>query len=154
MEPMTPLQGAAFLFLFGFSFAVPWIFVRIGLYKSWYLAPAMPPLIWGKAIYGWPIGLMFVSLPFIYLFGLRGDEGLSVAAFIGVLGVILAIIMIVWTPSWAKPAWQRYLETNYTWREVRGVFIPAWRKMDPWEWSAMMDTEEGIEELIKQARQS
>lgn len=141
------------LILFGFSFAIPWLIVRLGVWKSWYLVPFMPPLIWGRAIYGWPVGLMFIALPFLPLFGLQGDDFTGVSGYIGIAGVVLAFIMIIWTPGWAKPKWQRYLEDNYSWREIRGIFIPTWRKMDWKQWGQLLDSIEGIEELVRIARQ-
>ncbi len=150
---MDALWASIASFLLGFSFAVPWLIVRAGRWKSWYLAPLMPPLIWGRAIYGWPVGLMFIALPFLPLFGLQGDDFTAVSGYIGIAGVVLAFIMIIWTPAWAKPKWQRYLEDKYSWREIRGIFIPAWRKMDRKQWGQLLDSEEGIEELVRIARQ-
>ena len=68
-------------------------------------------------------------------------------------GAVLAVVMIVWTPGWAKPKWQRYLEDRYSWREIRGTFIPVWRKMDRQEWATLLDSEAGIRELVRRARE-
>lgn len=150
---MNAFWASTVSFLFGISFAVPWFLVRIGVLKAWYLAPFMPPLIWGRAIFGWPVGTMFIALPFLPLLGLQGDAGTTVAGYIGIVGLALAFVMIIWTPGWAKPKWQRYLEDKYSWREIRGIFIPAWRKMDRKQWGQLLDSEEGIEELVRIARQ-
>jgi hypothetical protein len=150
---MTPLLALVISFFFGLSFSVPWIFVRIGIYKRWYLAPFAPPLMWSRVIFGWPIGAMFVSLPFLYLLGLRGNAGTNASGLIGIIGLVLAVIMIGWTPGWAKPKWQRYIEDKYTGAEIRSTFIPVWRKMDRKKWSQLLDSEEGIEELVRIARE-
>lgn len=97
---------------------------------------------------------MFIFLTFIHLTGVSDDIFMSMIGTVGITGVFLGIVMIIWTPGWAKPAWQRYLEENYTWQEIRGVFIPTWRKMNRREWTTLMDSEEGIEELVSRARQS
>ena len=150
---MNTFSASVISFLFGFSFVVPWIFVRMGLWKTWYLVPFVPPLIWGRALFGWPVGLMFIVLPFLPLVGLQGDAFTAMSGYIGMGGLVLAIIMILWTPGWAKPTWQRYLEDKYSWREIRAVFIPAWREMDRKQWSQLLDSEQGIEQLVKLARE-
>ena len=149
---MERFWGSIFSILLGAPVYLPWIFIRMGKYKSWYLAPFMPPLMWGRAAYGWPASAVFVLAPFVGILPLAPDEKGIVMGIIGILGVIVAIIMILWTPDWAKPKWQRYLEEKYSWREIRGVFIPAWRKMDRQEWAALLDSEAGIRELVRQAR--
>ena len=68
------------------------------------------------------------------------------------LGIIITPIIIIWTPSWAKPKWQRYLEENCSQEEIR-VFIPVWREMDKQEWSDYLDSEEGIDKLLKITRE-
>jgi hypothetical protein len=60
--------------------------------------------------------------------------------------------MILWQPRWAKPDWQRYLEDNYSWSEIRNVLIPYWRQMDRSTWNTLMDSEEGIDKLVRMAR--
>ncbi len=64
----------------------------------------------------------------------------------------MAPIIAIWTPRWAKPNWQRYLETTTPPDSIR-AFIPAWREMDKQEWSAYLDSEAGNEELVKITRQ-
>ncbi|MDA0244539.1 MAG: hypothetical protein OT477_14065 [Chloroflexi bacterium] len=136
----------------GFSsiFYGPWVLVRVGWYKLWYLAPALPSLIYGRAIYGWPICAVFIAPPFVALFPTPPED---IIIYIGIISIIATIWMIIWTPAWAKPFWQRYLESTYSYGEISGVFLPAWRKMDRREWSKKMDTKEGIEELVAYARQ-
>ena len=84
---------------------------------------------------------------------LSDDAFMIVLGWTSLVGGILGLVMIIWTPAWAKPKWQRYLEDKYSWREIRGVFIPAWRKMERKQWGQLLDSEEGIEELVRIARQ-
>jgi hypothetical protein len=107
----------------------------------------MPPLIWKRAIFMWPAGAIFLCAPFVGMLPLSPDNRLSVLAVISVVGIILAIVMAIWTPRWAKPKWQRYLEDHYSPEEIH-FFIPVWRNMNPQEWSKLLDSEEGIEELV------
>ena len=151
---MVRFWGSIFSVLLGMPVYLPWVLARVGRYKSWYLAPFMPPIIWGRAIYGWPASALFVFAPFVGLLPIGSDGRGLLMGVIGILGVLVAIIMIIWTPGWAKPPWQRYLEDQYTWSEIRGTFIPAWRKMDRKEWATLLDSEAGIRELVRRARQS
>ena len=94
----------------------------------------------------------FFAPHFAALLGRTGDSGLEVANLFSLTGLVLAIIMMIWTPKWAKPKWQYYLESKYTQSEIRNTFIPAWRKMDQQEWGNLLDSEEGIAELVEYAR--
>ena len=151
---MQRLLAGISAILFGFLFILPWILVRKGIYHSWYLAHFAPPFIWGRVIYAWPISIVFISIPIVALLPINDDKFTSLMGAINIIRVILSIYMIGWTPRWAKPPWQRYLEDQYTWSEIRGTFIPAWRKMDRKEWATLLDSEAGIRELVRRARQS
>ncbi len=133
---------------------MPWVLARVGIYKRWYLAPFMPPFIWGKAIYGWPVSAVFFAPHFAALLGKTGGSGLEVANLFSLIGFVLAFIMIIRTPKWAKPMWQHYLESKYARAEIRKVFIPVWWNMDRKEWGRLLDSEEGIEELVQLARKN
>lgn len=141
------------MWAFGAPVYLPWLLARMGYYKRWYLAPFAPPLMWGKAIYGWPISLFFVVTPLVFLVGIRGEQFDTVVSWLIISSFILTFFMLLWTPDWAKPKWQRYLEDKYSWREIRAVFIPAWREMDRKQWSQLLDSEQGIEQLVKLARE-
>ncbi|MDA0242799.1 MAG: hypothetical protein OT477_05245 [Chloroflexi bacterium] len=149
---MERLLGFLASFIFGLLFYGPWILVRTGWYKIWYLAPALPPLIWGRAVYGWPLGAMFVLGPFLSLVPMTRDLRTEVLGYIVLVSMIVTVWMLIWTPAWAKPFWQRYLESTYSYAEISGVFLPVWRQMDRREWSKKMETQEGIEELVAYAR--
>jgi hypothetical protein len=110
--------------------------------------------MWGKAIYAWPASAFFVFAPIVGLLPVSSDLRLFVWNIIGMIGLILGILMILWQPRWAKPPWQAYLEDNYQWWEIRRVFIPYWRQMDRQTWNMLMDSEEGIDELVAMARQA
>lgn len=148
---MEKLLASILSFAFGAPLYLPWILARMGIYKGWYLAYDIPPLIWKRAIFMWPASAVFVSPPFVALLGLKGDNFGTAVAIASVLGIILAVIMAIWTPGWAKPKWQRYLEDHYSRQEIRS-FIPAWRKMDRRSWSQLLDSEAGIEQLVAMAR--
>lgn len=150
---MKLFLGTLMMWAFGAPIYLPWLLARMGYYKRWYLAPFAPPLMWGKAIYLWPISLFFVSAPIVSFLGITGSLASTVMAWISPISIILAFNMLLWTPGWAKPTWQRYLEDKYSWREIREVFIPAWREMDRKQWSQLLDSEQGIEQLVKLARE-
>jgi hypothetical protein len=140
--------------LMGAPLYLPWILARTGHYKRWYLAYFAPPFMWGKAIYAWPASAGFVLLPIVSLLPVSPESRTLILGVIGVAGVILGFLMILWQPRWAKPPWQRYLEGTYQWWEIRRVFIPYWRQMDRQTWNMLMDSEEGIDELVAMARQA
>ena len=140
--------------LLGSPLYLPYIFARTGHYKRWYLAYFAPPFMWGKAIYAWPASAFFVFTPIISLLPISDDVFMMVIGIIGVMGGILGFLMILWQPRWAKPPWQAYLEATYQWWEIRRVFIPYWRQMDRQTWNMLMDSEEGIDELVAMARQA
>lgn len=150
---MDLLLGTLMMWVFGSPLYLPWIFARLGKYKRWYLAYFAPPVMWGKVIYAWPASAGFIVTPLIVLIPNHGDLRLLVWGIIGTVGVILGFLMVLWQPKWAKPDWQRYLEDKYAWREIRGVFIPHWRQMDRQTWNRLMDSEEGIDELVRMARE-
>ncbi len=139
--------------LIGTPLYVPWLFARFGKYKRWYLAYFAPPFMWNKAIFAWPASTGFVVLPVIGLLPISSDLRTLILGIIGVSGVLVGFLMMLWTPRWAKPIWQRYLEDNYDWLEIRRVFIPHWRQMDRSTWNTLMDSEEGIDELVRLARE-
>lgn len=143
------------LLMWGISAPVflPWLLARLGYYKRWYLAPFAPPIMWGKAIYGWPISLFFLVGPLVALLGIKGDLALTIMSWLSILSIVLAFLMLLWTPRWAKPQWQLYLEDNHSYQEIRQVFIPAWRKMDRHEWSQLLDSESGIRKLVRIAQE-
>lgn len=150
---MERVLGFLMSFTFGLLFYGPWLLVRFGLYKIWYIAPAMPPLIWGRAVYGWPLGIMFILGPFLSLIPTTIDIRTEILHYIVLMSIVMTLWMLIWPPAWAKPFWQRHLESAYSYQEIRTVFLPAWRKMDKREWSKMMETKKGIEELVAYARQ-
>jgi hypothetical protein len=151
---MNLLLGTLMMWAFGAPLYLPWIFARLGKYKRWYLAYFAPPFMWGKAIYAWPASAGFVFAPFMVLIPNHGDLRLFVWGIVGMAGVVTGFLMILWQPRWAKPPWQAYLEANYQWWEIRRVFIPYWRQMDRQTWNMLMDSEEGIDELVAMARQA
>jgi hypothetical protein len=141
--------------LFGSLFYLPWIFIRLGKYKLWYLAHRIPPFSWPRVMYALPaFATMFILLPFVALLPISNDAAMAVLGVISVIGVILGFILMIWTPRWAQPDWQFYLEGNFEWSEIKRVFIPYWRQMDRRTWISLMDSEEGIDELVRLARKA
>jgi len=141
-------------FLFSFSIAspiyLPWVLARFGKYRGWYLARFVPPFTWSRSVYFFPASAFFLIMPFAILVPV--EMRVMFINLVGFTGFILAPIIAIWTPRWLKPGWQRYLEDKYSQDSIR-AFIPVWREMDKQEWSAYLDSEAGIEELVKITRQ-
>jgi hypothetical protein len=149
---MEKILAILLLWLMGAPVYLPGVLARLGIYKSWYLVPFMPPFAWRGIVHMWPFSAIFVCAPFMSLLPLNEDERLQVLVGISIAGAILAVIIGLWQPRWAKPTWQRRLEDRYDYDEIKFVFIPAWRKMDRKEWGRLIETEEGLEELVSIAR--
>jgi hypothetical protein len=110
----------------------------------------MPPFSWRGWIQVWPLSLFFVGSPFLVIIPIRGDNRLTASAILGVIGLILTIYMIVWTPGWAKPVWQRRLEDYFSHEQI-SAFIVTWRKLPFSTWCEMIETEDGMFELADYA---
>jgi hypothetical protein len=138
--------------LLGSPIYLPWLLARLGLYKSWYFAKFIPPFSWRGWIQLWPLSAVFVCMPFIALLPVNDDLFMTLWAGIGVGGIIFAIVLVIINPRWAKPAWQRRLEDRYSYEMINN-FIEVWRQMDFAEWSQLVETEEGLEKLVKIAQE-
>ena len=139
------------VFLISSPIYLPWILFRIGRLKRIFVAPRLPPVLWWKGIYGWPLSLVIISPPFFYLAGFRGEEILEATATLSSGAIIFALLLIIWTPNWAKPKWLRYLSKNYAHDEI-ARFVPVWRQMGN-EWAELMDSEDGIDKAVRFARE-
>lgn len=67
------------------------------------------------------------------------------------MGFTIGIALALWAPGWAKPTWQRRLEDRYNQNEIDS-FLRVWRRMNKKEWGRLIETDEGLEELVKMAR--
>lgn len=148
---MQKVLAIVAMWILGAPIYLPWLLARLGLYKRWYFAPFMPPFSWRGWIQLWPISAFFVFTPCIALLPIGDDLFITVIAGIGISGVIIALVLVLWTPSWAKPTWQRRLEDRYSHEEI-SRFIQVWRGMDFKEWSRLIETEEGTKTLVRMAR--
>ena len=146
---MTTLEGFLVSLPLGLGLGLPlylpWLLARLGYYKRWYIVHFTPPFSWSRAVYVWPASLMFVSMPCVALLPVDSRE--NAWHIISFSGFILAIIMVIRPPGWAKPKWQRYLEANYSQAQIQRC-IPLWREMERRQWSQLLDSEAGIDELV------
>lgn len=144
------LLASFVVWLLGAPIYLPWALSRLGVYKRWYLAPFIPPFSWRGCIQVWPLGAVFICAPFVGLLPLSVDARMRVLAGVSVAGILLALIMVVRTPRWAKAVWQRRLEDRYNHKEINS-FIHVWRQMDFKEWGQLIETEEGLKQLVEKA---
>jgi hypothetical protein len=138
--------------LIGALIYLPGLLARLEIYKVWYFAPFIPPFSWKRSIYAWPASIGFIFLPFLLFSPLSDDAVMVVFAGLTFAGALLAVVLMVCSPRWAKPTWQRRLEDRYSPEEINTVFIPAWRKINRREWGRLIETEEGLEQLVQMAR--
>ena len=149
---MEKIFASLLSLLIGLPLYLPWLLARTGKYKRWYLAYFAPPFMWHRAIFFFPASAFFVIVPFMAVLPVNPDLGEAIWGYVGLAGAIIGFLMMLWTPRWAKPKWQQYLEDNYPYSEIRRTFVPVWREMDRRQWSRLMDSEEGIDELVQLAR--
>lgn len=142
--------GSIFSILVGAPIYLPWVLARSGIYKRWYFAPFIPPFSWRGWIQLWPISALFVCAPIIGLLPINADERLTAWAIVGVGGVMFALVIVVWTPGWAKPSWQRRLEDRFSYKQIT-EFIHIWKNMPFHEWCNKIETETGMLELVDYA---
>jgi hypothetical protein len=138
------------VWLLGAPIYLPWLLSRLGFYKGWYLAPSMPPFVWRGSIHLWPLSAVFVCYPLIALSPLNDDAVMKVWAGVGIASFILTLVLGVCNPRWAKPAWQRRLEDRYSHDEI-ATFVRVWRQMNRKEWGRLIETEEGLKQLVERA---
>jgi hypothetical protein len=141
------------ILLIGFVFVGMGVSVRCGWYKTWYIKRVYPPFTYRAAQYFiFPISLFWFTFPVVGLLPIP-KETKSILGLVGVCGSpALCLILAIWQPRWLKPTWQRRLEDRYSREEINTVFRPAWRKMNHREWSRLIETEEGLEQLVQMAR--
>lgn len=132
---------------------LPWLLARLGYYKRWYLAPFIPPFSWRGWIQLWPLSAFFICIPLLALTSISDDVFMKSIVVVGTLGVIFAFLMVNKTPSWAKPEWQRRLEDLFSYEQI-SAFINSWHKLPFPKWSEMINTEEGMLELVDYAIES
>ena len=125
--------------------------IRFGKWKDWYLSPTVPPFAFKRAVHlGIPFSFFFLFAPFLALVPVAPDTKLNIWAGIGVTGIVGGIVLAVWAPGWAKPEWQRRLEDRYNHDEI-AEFLKVWRQMDRKEWGRLIETEEGLRQLVEMA---
>lgn len=136
--------------LIGLPIYLPWVLARLGLYKRWYFAPFIPPFSWRGWIQAWPMSAFLVFFPIIAILPIGDDQFTLVLGLIGGTGIAIALFIMVWTPRWAKPAWQRRLEDRFSHEQI-SEFIRTWRKLLFSEWCELIETEKGMLELVDYA---
>ena len=62
--------------------------------------------------------------------------------------LISGVVIAIWNPPWANPAWLQRLEAQYDEDTIR-TLIANWRKMDRKEWGALIETQQGLDELVR-----
>lgn len=124
------------------------VLMRMGIWKSWYLKSDLPPVTMRAAVYALiPIGLGFTLAPILAALG--DDDSMWAARLYGVT-LAIGTILAIWQPPWVKPAWLRRLEFQYDQDTIKAL-IAEWRKMDRKEWGALIETQQGLDELVRRA---
>jgi hypothetical protein len=148
---MEKLVAMVVTWMLGLIVALPNLLMRAGFWKSWYLSPTIPPFAVKRMLYlGIPFSLFFWCLPIVLLLPIDDQAAMAWSGRIGIAGVLLGIAIAFIAPSWAKPAWQRRLEDRYDQDEI-AIFVRVWQQMDRKEWGRLIETEEGLKQLVERS---
>lgn len=146
------LKGTLICFLMGLPFLALGTVIRLGIWKSWYLQRYYPVIAMKRSRHlAIPIGLIWFLLPFCLLTGPEGSAAWNRVTVMGLGVLIVGIALAIWEPGWTKPNWQRRLEAQYDEDTIR-TLIADWRRMDRKEWGALIETQQGLDELVRRAR--
>jgi len=127
------------------------ILMRVGRWKTWFLKRDLPPVTMKASLYAaFPLGLAFLAAPVINIVASSEMQAARVA--IGFLWsmAILGTILALWQPRWLKPIWLQRLDSQYD-SDTINALIAEWRKMDRKEWGALIETQQGLDELVRRA---
>lgn len=150
---MQILKGIFLSWLLASIFIVPHLLIRLGKWKDWYLSPTVLPFAFKRGVHlGIPFSFLFLFAPCMAF--VPGDPytKLGILLSISAVGFISGIVLALSEPHWAKPGWQRQLEERFT-RDEIAAFLPIWRHMDHQKWGRLIETEEGLEQLVQMARE-
>lgn len=147
---MEKIIGSIILWVFAAPVYLPWLLARFGHYKKWYFSRFVPPFSWRGWIQLWPLSSVFIFYPIIAISPLSDENVMKVWSWIAVFGIMSSIFMVLKTPRWAKPTWQRRLEDRFSHAQI-SAFIVTWRKLPFSTWCEMIETEDGMFELADYA---
>lgn len=126
------------------------ISVRSGRSKGWYLRTYRPfgrKLLLPLCI---SLSLAWFTLPVVAILPIP-KESRSVLGQIGMLSpLVLTPLLAIWQPWWLDPVWLRRLESQYDRGTIKAL-IENWRKMDRAEWGRLIETQQGLDELVRRA---
>jgi hypothetical protein len=151
-EKLLVIGGAALASLPFFALG---LLIRLGLWKSWYLQKYYPVIAMkGSRHLGIPLGLLILLTPPCLFVGsalfarveTMSDCWVGMGSFLLISGVVIAM----WNPPWANPPWLQRLEAQYDEDTIR-TLIANWRRMDRKEWGGLIETQQGLDELVRRA---
>jgi hypothetical protein len=136
--------------LFGFGVWVLWSGLRLhlGHWRQWFLMEdtmfAARPVLYGLVPFGLAVICFAIDLLLPTLEARR-----TVAAYIVLPLIVLAVILSFWQPKWLKPKWVRWLEENN--QDILELIVEEGRKTK--EWGKVVATQEGLEAWVAEVRQ-
>jgi hypothetical protein len=145
------LKGILICFLMGLPFLALGMAIRLGMWKSWYLQRYYPVIAMKRSRHlAIPIGLIWFLLPICLLTRPEGPAAWNRVTIMGFGVLLVGIALAIWEPGWMNPTWQRRLEAQYDGGTIR-TLIAKWRKMDRKEWGGLIETQQGLDELVRRA---
>ena len=129
------------------------LLIRLGIWKSWYLQRYYPVIAMKRSRHlGIPLGLLILLTPPCLFVGSSLFTGVETMSYLWVAMIdfllISGVVIAIWNPPWANPAWLQRLEAQYDEDTIR-TLIANWRKMDRKEWGALIETQQGLDELVR-----
>lgn len=143
---------ATILFLLGIAFLSMGIYVRLGGFKSLYLAKGIPILM-PRALqnFAMPLGLTLIATATtssqILFPSVETRQQLTLWVEMPIF--VIGLILVAWAPRWLKPRWLVYLEDEYG--TVMWHLLDEAKK-DVRGWSRRVRTQAGLEEWAEETR--
>jgi hypothetical protein len=122
--------------------------VRIGKFKSWWLAQFNPVVPEAGAYIGIPLSItlfIWCLAPFFPDI----DDRRRIFDY-GGISFIATVIIVLWRPRWLLPGWLRWLEDNH--QDILPLLKEDAQKMPGREWSKRVSTREGLESWVAEVR--
>ncbi len=141
------------LFILGTIFLGLGIHVRLGGFKSLYLAKGVPILMPRALQNGFiPIGAMLIAMVVALSETLFPEIETRQVIFLWLLMPLFfsSLIIVAWAPRWVRPRWIVYLEDEYG--TVMWHLLEEAAK-DARNWENRIKTQEGLEEWAEETRE-
>ena len=138
------------LLVSGIGFLTLGIYIRLGGFKTFFLAKGVPVLM-PRALQNIPflLGIILLLFPLVVTLAPTVDMRQKLLIWVITPLFILSLVLAVWNPRWLRPYWLNYLEDEYG--SVMWHLLDEAGKDAP-GWSRRVRTQAGLEEWAEETR--